>query len=176
MEKQLTSKQKELVEVNHNLIYKFASIKNVSIEEYYDILAIGLCKAAMAFDDDKGKFSTFAFKCMSNELGSYFNHMKTQRAIPEALIFSYDAPINDSGDCLLETFPTKYSIQDAVMNNIMIKKFKNALDKNEENIVRLLVSGMNQCEIARYLKCSRQNINRYTARIRNKWNNIIENC
>ena len=61
MEKQLTSKQKELVEVNHNLIYKFASIKNVSIEEYYDILAIGLCKAAMAFDENKGKFSTVSF-------------------------------------------------------------------------------------------------------------------
>lgn len=174
MEKQLTSKQKELVELNHKLIYKFAIKKDISIEEYYDILAIGLCKAAIAYDENKGKFSTLAFKCMNNELCSYFNHIKTQHVIPEALIFSYDAPINDTGDCLLDVFPTKYSIQDTVMNNIMIGKFKNSLDKNEENIVKLLISGVTQSEIARCLNCSRQNINRYIAKIRKKWNQIVE--
>ena len=43
----LTKEQKELVENNHKLIYYYIHKNGLSVDEYYDILAIGLCKAAL---------------------------------------------------------------------------------------------------------------------------------
>lgn len=45
----MTDEQKQLVEQNHNLIYFYLYRHNLSIEEYYDVAAIGLCKAAITF-------------------------------------------------------------------------------------------------------------------------------
>ena len=47
--KQLTPEQQKLVTDNHNLIYSLANAKNIDLDEYYDVLAIGLCKAAITF-------------------------------------------------------------------------------------------------------------------------------
>ena len=51
---QLTKEQQKLVLNNHNLIYKCLKKYNLSAEEYYDIAAYALCKAALHFDPDKG--------------------------------------------------------------------------------------------------------------------------
>ena len=64
----LTDEQRELVVRNHKLIFSFCSKYGVRHDEYYDILAIGLIKAVIAYDDSRGKFSTFAYTCMQNEL------------------------------------------------------------------------------------------------------------
>ena len=63
----LDEQQKKLVEKNHNLIYHTLHKYKLNQEEYYDILAIGLCKAAIAFDPERSKFSTFAINVMYNE-------------------------------------------------------------------------------------------------------------
>lgn len=64
---QLTLDQQRIVSENHNLIYSLANKKSINLDEYYDVLAIGLCKAAIAFDNTKGKFSTLAYTVMLNE-------------------------------------------------------------------------------------------------------------
>ena len=64
--KQLTPEQQKLVTDNHNLIYSLANAKNIDLDEYYDVLAIGLCKAAITFDETKSKFSTYVYACMYN--------------------------------------------------------------------------------------------------------------
>ena len=64
---QLTLDQQRIVSENHNLIYSLANKKNINLDEYYDVLAIGLCKAAMIYNENKSKFSTLAFTCMLNE-------------------------------------------------------------------------------------------------------------
>lgn len=51
----LTKEQQELVEKNHQLIYGFANQNGVDPEETYDVLAIGLCKAALSFDPARGR-------------------------------------------------------------------------------------------------------------------------
>ena len=42
----LNEYQQKYAEQNHNLIYGILNDKNLSIDEYYDVAAIGLCKAA----------------------------------------------------------------------------------------------------------------------------------
>ena len=73
----LDEQQKELVEKNHNLIYHTLHKYKLNEEEYYDILAIGLCKAAIKFDPERSKFSTFAVKVMYNE---FLQHDRNENA------------------------------------------------------------------------------------------------
>lgn len=73
----LDEQQKKLVEKNHKLIYYTLKKYKLNPEEYYDILAIGLCKAAMNFDHKKSKFSTFATKVMYNE---FLRHDRDENA------------------------------------------------------------------------------------------------
>lgn len=65
----LNNEQRKLVEENHNLIYSFLNKQALSIDEWYDVCAIGLCKASLSFNGDT-KFSTFAYKCMLNSVRS----------------------------------------------------------------------------------------------------------
>ena len=58
----------KIVEENHNLIYAFLNKCHLPTNEYYDLAAIGLCKAAKTWDCDRQKFSTYAYTCMFNEV------------------------------------------------------------------------------------------------------------
>lgn len=49
----MNDEQRKLVENNHNLIYAILHKYNLPIDEYYDVAAIGLCKAAITFDAEK---------------------------------------------------------------------------------------------------------------------------
>ena len=55
---QLNDEQRKLVADNHNLIYQYLIDNNLPQDEYYDIAAIGLCKAALKYDTAKGACST----------------------------------------------------------------------------------------------------------------------
>lgn len=69
----LTPAQQQLVEDNHNLIYGFLREYNLPQDEYYDLAAIGLCKAAKCFNKDKGsKFSCYAYLVMLTEVKMYW--------------------------------------------------------------------------------------------------------
>lgn len=63
----LNTEQKKLVEDNHDLIYGFMTKYRLDFSTWYDVCAIGLCKAGMAYDGSN-RFSTFAYYCMHNEV------------------------------------------------------------------------------------------------------------
>lgn len=64
----LSKEQQRLVEDNHLLIYHMLNKMKLSIDEYYDVAAIAIVKAALAYKEQKGKFSSFACACMFNAL------------------------------------------------------------------------------------------------------------
>ena len=170
----LTKKQQELVELNHNLIYKFAIKENLPIDEYYDILAIGICNAASIFDDEKGAFSTIAFRCMKNELNLYRRAINRMHVIPDKMIVSYDARINtedlDVENSFLDILSDDSSTHEIAINNIMLSKLADVLTKKEKMIVLLLINGLTQAEIAKKFNCSKQNVNVRVKAIRKKLN------
>lgn len=177
MNEPLTKEQQNLVELNHNLIYKFAKKRNVIVDDYYDILAIGLCKAATIFDKNKGEFSTVAFRCMENELCMYWRHEQRQSAVPEDMILSYDAPIgdedSDSKGSFLDNFADSNSTHDIVISNIMSNMLLSVLNDKEKNIVEFLDDGLSQVDIAIKLGCTRQNISYCIKQIGKKWTNYL---
>lgn len=168
----LTKQQQELIEQNHNLIYKFAHYKNLSIDEYYGILAIGICKAAKIYDKNKDKFSTLAYYCMHNEVIDHWRYINKKSYI-EGNTFSYDAlKCTDNGEnnvSLIEIISNNCSVQDIVENKMFITSFINTLNEKEKKIMQLLIQGMKQYEVAIYLNCTIQNVNHFVKRIRKKW-------
>ena len=111
----LTSTQQKMVEENHNLIYGMAHKYKINLDEYYDVLAIGLCKAAMTFDETKGQFSTFAYVTMLNEYNAVLRHNKTYMVIPEQNLVSMNTQmISDDGNGVVEygdLFPADVDIE-----------------------------------------------------------------
>lgn len=180
MYKKLTKQQQELVEYNHNLIYKFALKNKVAVDDYYDILAIGLCKAAIIFDESKGSFSTIAYRCMRNELYKHYKELSKKRAIPENVKVSYDQCVRDTeGDAdlscnYLEALSDSCSISDMVLSKITISQFIDMLSDTEKSIISLMVNGETQLEISRKMQCSKSLTNKRVQNIRNKITSILD--
>lgn len=102
MSNTLNEKQRKLVEDNHNLIYAFLKKKNLSLnatEDWYGTAAIGLCKAAMTFDETKGSnFSTLAYICMDNEVKQI---MRKERKLAKPVV-SLDEELESGCACLCD--------------------------------------------------------------------------
>ena len=173
----LTKEQQDLVEENHNLIYGFAKKRNLDIEEYYGILAIGLCKAAMIYNNEKGNFSTLAFTCMESILYQQWRHEQRQSAIPADMIFSYDVKIDgeesDNRNSFLDVLASNDSTHNTVVGNIMKNTLLDILTEGERKIVELLDNGLDTVQIATLRGCSKQNISHRIKKIRNKLTNYL---
>lgn len=147
----LTSTQQKMVEDNHKLIYGAAHKYKINLEEYYDVLAIGLCKAAMAFDETKGQFSTFAYIIMLK--------MNTRMA-------------SDDGDCVVEfgdMFPDNVDIEKDTAETDYIRFLcKKISNPQEQEVIKLLADGFTQSEIAERIGVSRQRIGQLMNKIRAK--------
>lgn len=89
----LTDQQRQLVADNHNLIYAYLHSKHLPVDDFYDLAAVGLCRAALAYDPARGKFSTLAYKAMSNEVGTEFRIRATARRTAD--VVSLDALYQD---------------------------------------------------------------------------------
>ena len=166
----LTNEQQKLVSDNYGLIYKYIIDNNIDEEEYYDILCIGICKAAKAFNKNKGRFSTLAFRCMENEINSYKRKQIKQSVIPESLIVSYDSTIKtiDGCDMRISDFIADDSFDITMFDNSSMIKFADSLSKNEKIIVNLLLGDMNQTDIAKVIGCKKQNVGYHIKKIREK--------
>lgn len=69
---------------------------HLSIEDYYDLAAIGLCKAGSRFDGNKSKFSTYAYKCMFTTVFTEIRNKKAEKRIQDHQIVYYEAEFDDS--------------------------------------------------------------------------------
>ena len=171
----LTDEQCKLVEKNHNLIYSFASKKNLIADEYYDILAIGLCNAARGYNVSKGyKFSTYAFVCMNNELNAYWRSIQKKTAIPKDATLSYDVKYDDDTNGFMNSL-IECSTYDETICNIALDELIKRLNSNEKFIIKNLMNGCTQKEISDKMNCTSQNISLYVKRLRSKVTNVLFN-
>lgn len=163
----LTEDQKKIVEDNHNLIYHFCHKHNLSIDTYYGVFAISLCKAAMHYDATRGtKFSTLAIPIMYNDLkGTYRENTKKGR--DGVKLTSLDALVmncHNEDFCLTDVLGTELDAQD----EIVFTDFKNVWNEAEKQIARLLYEGYTQEEIGKIINYSQPQISRIIRRMKEK--------
>lgn len=165
----LTDEQKLLVEQNHKLIYDFIYKKNLNFEEYYDILAIYLCRAAMKFEPEKGFcFSTFVFSVFNNCLKVMWRESTLARTIPESMVFSYDAQALEDGSSYISIIPDDFNLADYVIGKNIYSYLLSLLTDKERYIAHGLMNNKTLQQMADELNCSKQNIGNYVQRIRIK--------
>lgn len=153
-----------LVSDNHNLIYSFLHHYNLSIDDYYDLAAIGLCEAAKRFDADKAKFSVFAYRCMFTSVLQDMRAKKMQKAVPEDRTVSYNKHAeNENGDKLsaLQKLSTGENIENEIILKMTIEKYFATCKKDKyKKIIRMHLDGYKQKEIAVQAECSRVHVSR----------------
>ena len=170
----LTAAQQELAAENHNLIYFFAKVYDLDFDEYYDLLAIGLCRAAKLFDPSHGaKFSTLAFKCMRNEYYRFGRKEKVARRIPKDKIVYYNDAITDGADplTLLDTLPnTSDSSYAFDPTEAEVQEFLRTVPMHYRVPLIKLMNGKTAETVAREVGCSKQNVSRMRGVFQKYWN------
>lgn len=155
----LTSEQKKIVEDNHNLIYFYINKNNLDENEYYDLLALSLCKAAKKFDPSKSKFSTFALHCFKMD---HLIEIRNKKAVKrDALVISLSDKIYTSDDGketeLVEIIPGDRDVFDKM---ILMDIPKLLDDDRLVQICKLSYLGYGQQEIAYMVGVSQSLVSR----------------
>lgn len=135
----------KLIEHNLRLVVHIAkkyTTKEQDLEEYTSIGTIGLIKAINSFKEEKGfKISTYASKCIDNEILMYIRSTKKQHSeISMNSIIGSDKDGNDME--LLETIEVNNAdpidtIYNKVITDQMIEYINTKLPKREREIMTM---------------------------------------
>jgi len=160
----MTKEQEQLVTDNHNLIYYYLKRHNLDISSYYDVCAIGLCKAAMSYDKNKASFATYALHIMHNE---YLMDIRKNTLVKnkDVYICSLDETLTNSKG---EQF-YRYEIVSnelSAYDNILPYNLEEILDKRQLQIVQLCLLGYTQYDIGIKLKLSQSYVSRILKQIK----------
>lgn len=136
--------RQKLIEDNMNLVYHYVSKYYPTYLQDEDIIQcgmVGLCKAADAWDETKSKFSTFAPKCIGNEIKYEFRKRAKHQGV---LSLDYEV---DGDDGERTTFGD-FIVGDEDVEYIEIGIDVNSLTPREKQVYDLLPTGLSWKEIA----------------------------
>lgn len=141
----MTNKQKQLAELNHNLIYSYAHFKNLSVDKWYGLLAESLCKTAMVYDESRGEFSTLFFQIAGCDVHNERRKMQTIGRKHDV-----DKKPVDEHNIITCDYDQQHLI---VLDHIK------SLDSSMEKLIDLKVAGLTSREIADVLGVSQSTVN-----------------
>lgn len=99
----LTEAQQQLATDNHNLIYSFLKKYNLKIDDWYDVAAIGFCKAARDYDASRdATFSSCAYFYMYREVLHYKSADQKETRNQSQIYTHLESPLNGCNDFKLE--------------------------------------------------------------------------
>lgn len=163
----MTEEQKKLVEENHNLIYSFLQKYGLTIDDCYDLAAIGLCKAAKAFDENISAFSTYAYKCMFTTVYAEKRKCRTLKAIPDIKLSYYDDQskysdnrFDDYTYSFISLFPSKDNVESEVLSEIIFNDYCSTIRYKDKLVLELFRTGHTQMEISKIVGISQPQISR----------------
>lgn len=146
----------------------------MDVEEWYDIAAIGLCKAANTYNNDKSEFSTYAYKCMYTAIIMEKRKENAMRTIPQNQIVYYENQVNESSkendtSTFLNYIPSKQDIENETISALSLENIENKLDGNKRKVFVLLKEGYTQSEISKIIGISKQRISKIKQEILEKY-------
>lgn len=167
----MTKEQEQLVIDNHNLIYFFLNkwgkiLEYSDMTDYYDICAIGLCKAAITYDSSKDvKFATYAGVCIENEIKLELRNKKKY----SAPLYSLDMTFNNTSDgtgeiAFVDNLTTGLSAYDEILPYQLDK----VLNAREYKLVALILQDYTQVEIGNIIGISQAQVSRMFSKIKQK--------
>ena len=140
----LTDEQSKTVEENHNLIYGFANMRKINLDEHYGTLAIELCNTVKHWNPQRSNLSTYFYIRANNRMRmEYRKKFSNKRKANE-----------DSLELKLDilNYPNDELAEDLILQD-MIKH-------GDSEIILLKYQGYSQDEIAEKLGVSQATISR----------------
>lgn len=136
--------QEQLIKDNINLVYSVIRKdfpRFINDEDIIQCGKVGLCRAAKEWVEDKGSFSTFAWRCICNEINNEFRNRCKQIA---TLSLDYEVSGEDGdkttfGDLLVGESDVSY---------VDIQDVYDHLEQREIDVFELKKAGMSTQEIA----------------------------
>ena len=158
--------KQQLIEDNMKLVYSIISKEYPTYLHDEDIVQsgmLGLCKAADNWDESKAKFSTYAWKCIRNEINQEFINRK-----PHSTNVSLETPISEEsvlGDLIVGETDVGYVGEDY---------FYDTLTEDERNAFLLYNSGYSVNDIAEKYNWSIQKTQKNIRLCKSKWRKFNE--
>ena len=152
----LTKEQQQFVADNEWLIrymfYKKFRYLRTTYEYYYGYAAIGLCKAAIAYDKTKGSFFSLAYLRIKSEIT---HALESERKDIQPLL-SLNTPINDENEPdEIESIipaPDKWEeLEYKILVESVYQKVEHVLTAKEKESLKLCLYGMTNKEISKKL-------------------------
>lgn len=157
----MTENECKLVEDNiklvHHILWKYYP-KYAKDEDLIQVGMLALCNAAVSWNSEKSKFSSYACRCILNSLITEFKRRRKQLNT-----ISMDTPIYEDvslGDLLVGEMNVDFFDP---------QPFYNRLKPKEYEILKYLEMGYNAVQIAEKMGYTHQNISQYIRHIRYKW-------
>lgn len=170
----LNDEQRKLVEQNHNLIYsamrKFG-VRNEKFDDYYDVAAIGLCKAAIYYDPNKNyALSTLVYACIKNELHNQITSEMSKTTQFNKSVLSYDniTDLSEDSRSAEEFLLIENNFEENLISGLRIYDEICTLNNNQKKLVHLRLAGYTYDEIAEMYGVTRQAIQNRIQKIRKK--------
>lgn len=144
----------QLIEDNMNLVYYVIHTRfprYITDEDLVQVGMLGLCKAANAWDENKGIFSSYAVKGIHFEICKEFERRNRQKFI-YSLEYEYSDLDNETttlGDTL---------VGDSDVDWVDYEELLNVLTEAERTVVDMRLQGLTKREIARTLGVSEESI------------------
>lgn len=169
--KVMTEVQEKLVSENHNLIYSFLKERGLEVEEFYDVAAIGLCSAAIDFDNSVAAFSTFAYSRMWREVAKVVRHENTIKCRPEGgLVYYQQEIVDDRGHTVswIDLMPSNDNVEKEVLNKVILEGLRDELSERDRSIIYLVSQGFTQSQVARAVCIAQPHVSRVIRRVRDR--------
>mgnify|MGYP003291722341 CR=1 FL=1 len=130
----LTEEQRKLIEENHNLIYSYMIKHNLEFSEYYDLLAIALCKVAVYYNCERSEFSTLAFTFFDNACHNEYKRNSTliRKPINGVVSLNYEYSSSDDGSscCLQDLLEDDCNLEESICNKLYVQNAISFINKD----------------------------------------------
>lgn len=168
--KRLTEEQRELVNNNIGLVKKFIEKKRLKYDDWYDLMCIALCEAAITFNPEKGKFSTHAFWKMQQKLTNEATNMNRSKRGNNDKPMRLDQTVRVENEdyTLAELVASEDNVEESAVLRKNMADMMKRLTKTEQIIAAELANGTTQKEIGVKMGLSQQSINAYIKVMRSR--------
>lgn len=155
--------QTKLIEDNMKLVYFTVNKyypRHIADEDVIQVGMIGLINAAQMYDESKGAFSTYACKCIRNEINKEF--MARKKQIPTlSLDYEYRGGEDSESFTLIDTL-----LGDTDVTYVDLDSVSAQLNSMGKKVLDLSLAGLSSKEISKELGITIRQVNFYSRQIR----------
>ena len=156
-----TKQEQRFAEENHDLVYAFLNEKNLSENDFYDVVIFGYLKAVQEYfkksNLSRYKFSTLAWRQMQHILTDYYKYLASPKR--NAQVISLDEAIDQENKFNASDSIAYEDVMYEIKADFLMHELVRKLPPREMRIVKMKVCGEKMHTIAKSEKMTFQEIN-----------------